>query len=67
MSPKVEQLLSIFFLPQIGDCVLEVNGEDILGLRIAEVAQKVRLKAKVVDLLVWNASDSEVRKILFTG
>lgn len=34
--------------------MLEVNGEDILGLRIAEVAQLVRSKAENVTLLLWT-------------
>lgn len=40
-----------------GDCVLEVNGEDVLGQRIGEVAAKVRAgRARdQLQLLVWNA------------
>lgn len=34
--------------------MLEVNGEDILGLRIAEVARLVRAKAENVQLLLWT-------------
>lgn len=37
-----------------GDCVLEVNGEDVLGQRIGEVASKVRARERL-QLLVWNA------------
>lgn len=37
-----------------GDCVLEVNGEDVVGLRISEVAELVRSKEQVT-LLLWNA------------
>lgn len=37
-----------------GDCVLEVNGEDILGLRITEVANIVRTKPDYVSLLLWS-------------
>lgn len=39
---------------RVGDCVLEVNGEDVLGLRIAEVAQLVRAKTENVTLLLWT-------------
>ncbi|XP_055615926.1 uncharacterized protein LOC129762014 [Toxorhynchites rutilus septentrionalis] len=37
-----------------GDCVLEVNNEDVLGMRIAEVANVVRNKSDVVTLLLWS-------------
>lgn len=37
-----------------GDCVLEVNGEDILGMRITEVASLVRSKNDHVALLLWT-------------
>jgi hypothetical protein len=40
---------------QAGDCVLEVNGEDVLGQRIGEVASRVRARADRVTLLLWNA------------
>ncbi|GFG33075.1 hypothetical protein Cfor_12100 [Coptotermes formosanus] len=40
---------------QAGDCVLEVNGEDVLGQRIEEVASRVRARADRVTLLLWNA------------
>ncbi|PNF24137.1 hypothetical protein B7P43_G00603 [Cryptotermes secundus] len=40
---------------QAGDCVLEVNGEDVLGQRVREVASRVRAKADRVTLLLWNA------------
>ncbi|XP_021926709.1 uncharacterized protein LOC110833173 isoform X2 [Zootermopsis nevadensis] len=40
---------------QAGDCVLEVNGEDVLGLRIGDVASKVRAREDRVTLLLWNA------------
>lgn len=40
---------------QVGDCVLEVNGEDVLGQRIGEVALKVYAKHDHVKLMVWNA------------
>lgn len=54
-----------------GDCVLEVNGEDVLGQRIGEVATKVKAKEGYVKLLVWNAGPAEsgrngVRDLLFT-
>ena len=62
----LEMEISFFFFKfQIGDCVLEVNGEDILGLKITEVAQKVRSKSNAVCLLVWNASVLEVRNESF--
>jgi C-terminal processing protease CtpA/Prc len=38
-----------------GDCLLEVNGEDILGQRITEVAEIVKSKPNQVSLLLWNA------------
>ncbi|XP_072402569.1 uncharacterized protein [Diabrotica undecimpunctata] len=38
-----------------GDCVLEVNGEDILGKRISEIAEIVKSKPEQVSLLLWNA------------
>nr|XP_029722762.1 uncharacterized protein LOC109397270 [Aedes albopictus] len=37
-----------------GDCVLEVNNEDVLGMRIAEVANMVRSKSDIVTLLLWS-------------
>jgi C-terminal processing protease CtpA/Prc len=40
---------------QAGDCVLEVNGEDVLGQRIGEIASRVRARADRVTLLLWNA------------
>ena len=40
---------------QAGDCVLEVNGEDVLGQRIEEVASRVRARADRVTLMLWNA------------
>uniref|UniRef100_A0A8D9FED6 Probable E3 ubiquitin-protein ligase sinah n=1 Tax=Cacopsylla melanoneura TaxID=428564 RepID=A0A8D9FED6_9HEMI len=43
----------------VWDCVLEVNGEDVLGLRIGEVAVKVKAKEGHVKLLVWNAGPAE--------
>ncbi|XP_067002569.1 uncharacterized protein [Anabrus simplex] len=38
-----------------GDCVLEVNGEDVLGERISTVAARVRAHPERVSLLLWNA------------
>lgn len=38
-----------------GDCILEVNGEDVLGERINEVGSKVKSKEDRVQLLLWNA------------
>ena len=40
---------------QPGDCVLEVNGEDVLGQKISEVASRVRGSEDHFTLLVWNA------------
>lgn len=40
---------------QVGDCVLEVNGEDILGLRVCEIATRVRSKEDSVTMLLWNS------------
>ncbi|XP_055848886.1 uncharacterized protein LOC129913923 isoform X2 [Episyrphus balteatus] len=40
-----------------GDCVLEVNGEDILGMRISEIADLVNSETKTIDnvaLLLWS-------------
>nr|CAD7256899.1 unnamed protein product [Timema shepardi] len=37
-----------------GDCVLEVNGEDVLGQRIGQVADKVRARTGTLSLLLWN-------------
>lgn len=39
----------------VGDCVLEVNGEDVLGLRIGAVALRVYARGDQVRLLVWNS------------
>lgn len=39
---------------RVGDCLLEVNGEDIVGKRISEVAEVVR-QQEAVSLLLWNA------------
>lgn len=40
-----------------GDCILELNGEDIVGRRICELADLVRAaKAdEPLELLLWNA------------
>ncbi|KAJ8950334.1 hypothetical protein NQ318_021194 [Aromia moschata] len=38
-----------------GDCLLEVNGEDVIGQRISEVARIVRANPDQVSLLLWNA------------
>ncbi|CAD6994381.1 unnamed protein product [Ceratitis capitata] len=37
-----------------GDCVLEVNGEDVLGLRITDIAKLVQAKSGHVTLLLWS-------------
>lgn len=49
-----------------GQCLLEVNGEDLLGKCVSEVADRVRTNSSQVTLTVWqigiNASCSpEVR------
>lgn len=54
-----------------GDCLLEVNGEDIVGRRVCEVAEIVRSRPKLVSLLLWNAGADpqctpEVRKYVTT-
>ncbi|XP_055381367.1 probable serine/threonine-protein kinase cdc7 [Condylostylus longicornis] len=38
---------------KVGDCVLEVNGQDILGLRISEIANIVKTKPDNLTLLLW--------------
>ncbi|CAG9759591.1 unnamed protein product [Ceutorhynchus assimilis] len=38
-----------------GDCLLEVNGEDVIGQKIAEIAELVKSKPDKVSLLLWNA------------
>ncbi|XP_075221448.1 uncharacterized protein LOC142324506 [Lycorma delicatula] len=40
---------------QVGDCVLEVNGEDILGLRVSDIAIRVKSNAERVNMLLWNS------------
>ncbi|XP_055677810.1 uncharacterized protein LOC129786669 isoform X1 [Lutzomyia longipalpis] len=37
-----------------GDCVLEVNSEDVLGMRIAEIANMVKSRSDRVTLLLWS-------------
>ncbi|KAE8751657.1 hypothetical protein FOCC_FOCC001505, partial [Frankliniella occidentalis] len=44
---------------QVGDCLLEVNGEDIVGQKIAEVAARVRTRPDCASLLVWNCGADE--------
>lgn len=41
----------------IGDCVLEVNGEDILGMRIAAVAKLIAEVENHVSLLLWRSGE----------
>lgn len=53
---------------QPGDCLLEVNGIDVVGKRISEVAEMVRSRTGLVSLLLWNAGvdplcNQEVRKL----
>ncbi|KAH8354409.1 hypothetical protein KR084_010376 [Drosophila pseudotakahashii] len=38
-----------------GDCVLEVNGHDVLGLRVAEIAKMVKSQKDCVTILCWNS------------
>ncbi|XP_017131419.1 uncharacterized protein LOC108148739 [Drosophila elegans] len=38
-----------------GDCVLEVNGLDVLGLRVAEIAKMVKSQKDGVTILCWNS------------
>ncbi|XP_017082579.2 uncharacterized protein LOC108115579 isoform X1 [Drosophila eugracilis] len=38
-----------------GDCVLEVNGKDVLGLRVAEIAKMVKSQTDCVTILCWNS------------
>ncbi|XP_022187781.1 uncharacterized protein LOC111046522 [Nilaparvata lugens] len=52
---------------QVGDCVLEVNGEDVLGLRIGEVALKVYSRDRFVKLLLWNAGSDSNGTIWLSG
>ncbi|KAL0269888.1 UNVERIFIED_CONTAM: hypothetical protein PYX00_007473 [Menopon gallinae] len=40
---------------QAGDCLLEVNGEDILGLRVKEVANRVKARNETVTVMLWNS------------
>ncbi|XP_076262693.1 uncharacterized protein LOC143197810 isoform X2 [Rhynchophorus ferrugineus] len=38
-----------------GDCLLEVNGEDVVGRKICEIAEMIKTKSSQISLLVWNA------------
>lgn len=38
-----------------GDCLLEVNGEDMLGLRVVEVAGRIRARGDRASVMLWNA------------
>ncbi|XP_055617681.1 uncharacterized protein LOC129763008 isoform X1 [Toxorhynchites rutilus septentrionalis] len=46
---------------RVGDCVLEANGEDLLGLKIVDIAKRVRNGRHArsskpgVNLLLWNS------------
>lgn len=56
---------------KVGDCVLEVNGEDVLGLRVGEIATRVRTDSERVTLLLWNSGvdpncDPEVNGFFLT-
>ncbi|XP_066992179.2 uncharacterized protein [Anabrus simplex] len=50
-----------------GDCVLEVNGEDVLGERIGAVAAKVRARPDKVSLLLWNAGSDPHASVSLCG
>uniref|UniRef100_A0A182JJR6 RING-type domain-containing protein n=1 Tax=Anopheles atroparvus TaxID=41427 RepID=A0A182JJR6_ANOAO len=47
---------------RVGDCVLEANGEDLLGLKVVDIAKRVRSRRisrsspAGVGLLLWNSS-----------
>lgn len=38
-----------------GDCLLEVNGVDIIGRKICDIAELVKSQPEKISLLVWNA------------
>lgn len=38
-----------------GDCVLEVNGKDVVGMKICDIAEIVKSNSEQVTLLLWNA------------
>ncbi|KAK5639032.1 hypothetical protein RI129_011524 [Pyrocoelia pectoralis] len=38
-----------------GECVLEINGEDVVGKRISEIAERVRSGSNQISLLLWNS------------
>ncbi|KFB42624.1 AGAP002323-PA-like protein [Anopheles sinensis] len=46
---------------RVGDCVLEANGEDLLGLKVVDIAKRVRSRRisrstpAGVGLLLWNS------------
>ncbi|XP_053669864.1 uncharacterized protein LOC128720230, partial [Anopheles nili] len=46
---------------RVGDCVLEANGEDLLGLKVVDIAERVRSRRASraapagVGLLLWNS------------
>ncbi|XP_023176852.1 uncharacterized protein LOC111603487 [Drosophila hydei] len=51
---------------QAGDCILKINDIDILGMRIADVAQIVKSRKDQVTILCWNSNcqqDSEESSI----
>lgn len=39
---------------QPGDCLLEINGEDIVGKRISEIADRIKTGSNRTTILVWN-------------
>ncbi|KAG5673007.1 hypothetical protein PVAND_003087 [Polypedilum vanderplanki] len=49
---------------QIGDCLLKVNGRDVLGWRIQEIAEQIHNKTEddnnKVNLLLWRSKNSQV-------
>lgn len=42
---------------QVGDCVLEVNSEDVLGMRIASIAKLIAEQEHYVSLLLWRSGE----------
>lgn len=53
---------------RVGDCVLEVNGDDVLGQRVGQIAAKVVAAHECIAMLLWNAGsdancDTEVSAI----
>lgn len=56
---------------KVGDCILEVNGEDVIGLRVGEIANKALSAFEHITMLLWNAGsdancDTEVSYRIIT-